>query len=524
MACGCRSGSVRETAHAPRDAGDGGQESEAATAADAAPPKLGTIERVLFSAKGRLAFVEGAQAFAVVDTRSGVVRRFRGAPEERSMLGFDNRCDVSLRGYMPNVDIHWAATDPGEGVFVRTVGEGINAATFREDLSRATTLAVGTGGSVHGSVVTFTGESDQPWVAPHGSDVKRAMAAPASGSASASEARVVDSSDARPRSVAVGYRERSLADGGTEASLELDDLARPAAASRFFPSAAGALEAGATWVSLDRHLLVTVLETTDDDGRRQSHLCAHDLAAAANDAPACVRFAMPSPFFRMLVNDDGTRIAFTERIVGKPLPRKNSEDYERDASRDVCKLHVLDRRTRKDVSWVSKCATTTEHPLRFEGDVLVTDAADIERCHRSVLRRYDASTGALRSSTPGPPASDDVDDKLHAAMSTTMAKQGGGPMPFVLKQQLWPQTYGHDELVTWSEGTEVLARRGADLVLCKKRGGSCGAPLAQVAEGAVGGAAPDGSVLGAASGGRFVAVDARSGAKLVDVVLEGVGR
>jgi hypothetical protein len=59
-----------------------------------------------------------------------------------------------------------------------------------------------------------------------------------------------------------------------------------------------------------------------------------------------------------------------------------------------------------------------------------------------------------------------------------------------------------------------------DAAVCKKRGGACQSPaiLTLPDDAAVaGGASKDGAILGAVSGSRFVAVDARTGAKKVDV-------
>ncbi|MDB4937009.1 MAG: hypothetical protein JWP87_3981 [Labilithrix sp.] len=520
----CRCGAVGNGAKLPLDAArDADAEAASPGASDAAadrsddaeqepadeppPGALETVQRLLFSARGRLAFVEGTDAFAVIDTRSGAVRRYRGSLDPAHTLGFDNRCDVSLRGYMPNVDIYSMATDPEENVFVRSTGSS-SGRSFREDASRGTTLAVGTRAEVHASVVTFETADGKLAAVTHGSArVGRVADEPR-------DVHVVDSSDAKPRTASIRYRESAAPDGSKSAELQLDDLA--SGTSLRFPTEPGSLDPFATWVSFERGLLVTVVMVVREAGKRTEVLCARDLGAGATK-PACVSFSMPAPFFRMLVSDDGTRIAFTERIPGPADPRKPVDEYARDASRDACNLHVLDRRTGKDVRWRSRCSTTTEVPLRFEGDLLVTDAADIVKCHRSIFRRYDAATGALRSSAPGPSPREDVDDKLLAAVAK---RSKGGPMPFVLKQELWAGTYGHDELVAWSEGTEVLARRGTDLVLCHKRGGTCGPSLATIAEGAIGGATPDGAMLGAVSGGHFFAVDAKTGAKMLDVAIE----
>lgn len=516
MLAACRCGRASETVNPATDSAANRDAEATADGGDAGTPvspvAIGTVQRVLFSSRGRLAFLEGNEAFAVVDTRSGAVRQYHGRPQTAQALGFDNRCDVSLRGYMPNVDIYSVRTDPDENVFIRTVGElELQRTTFREDSSRGTTLAVGQDATVHASVVTFIADDAEARAVAHGSDRMTTFAdAPR-------DAYVIDSADPRSRSASIRYTETTADDGGTAAFLELGELGALATATRVrIPTAPGRLDPSATRVSFDRGLLVTVIETADDASVRRELLCVHDLGPTPSSR--CVPFAMPSPFFRMLVSEDGSRVAFTERVIGRPAPgSKPREEDERDASRDVCNIHVLDRRTGKDVHWRTKCTTTTEEPLRFEGDLLVTEGADIARCHRSLLHRYEVTSGIRRSTTAGPPARDDVDDKLLAAV----AKNKDGPMPYLQKQQLWPATYGHDELVTWSEGTEVLARRGGDLVLCHKRGGACGPPLAAIAPGAAGGASPDGAVLGAFSNGRFVAVDATSGAKRIDVAIKG---
>jgi hypothetical protein len=270
-------------------------------------------------------------------------------------------------------------------------------------------------------------------------------------------------------------------------------------------------------VSFERALLVTVSES--EDGQHDI-LCAHDLGRSAEGPGTSVcgkSFAAPSPFFRMLVSDDGMRIAYAERVWGRTRPDPRDE-YQRDASADSCFFHVLDRRTGRDVRWKSVCTITTEAPLRFDADVLVTDAAKITGCTASVVRRYDVSSGAPRGESVGAAPREDVDDKLVAAVR----KDTSGVLPFVVKRRLWASTYGVDEVVAWSEGPSVLARKGADLLLCQKRAGTCASTLASVDEGAVGGASSDGVVLGAFSRGRFFAVNSSTGAK-VDVAIEGAG-
>lgn len=82
----------------------------------------------------------------MIDLRTGQKRIYDGDPPRSAALGFDNRCDVSAGGYMPNVDVWYAVTDPSETFFVRRDGKK----AFREDVVHGATIAL------EGSVDTRT--------------------------------------------------------------------------------------------------------------------------------------------------------------------------------------------------------------------------------------------------------------------------------------------------------------------------------------------------------------------------------
>lgn len=429
-----------------------------------------------------MAFVIGKGAFAAIDTTNGKVKRFRGEPTARSTLGFDNRCDVSRRGYMPNVDVYFVPTDGTETSFVH---DGI-----REDLAKGTSLALPGPGVVHvGGIGLGDERAVTGYIATGEDDVRPVKMA---------NAEIVDSRDGKIAAVA-------LVEEGDASRIVLDAFPRRAS----YPVPAGRLTE--TWLDLSQNVMVAVLSAGDF----KDQLCVFDLGDPTSSG-ACTPFAAPSPFFRMLVSDDGKRVVFTERIErpSKRKPRRVDDNDDRDDSSDECFLHSFDWRKKTDLRWRSPCSVTTEKPLRFEGDVVVTDGADVIDCSRSLFRFYDPK-GRLLKTVPGPPPRSDVDQKLLEAIR----KDPASGQEYLAKQTLWPKVYGHEELLTWSEHDHVLALDAGKLSLCTKRGATCAA-ITTVASPVLGGAALDVPILGAATPRRFVAVDARSGTTLLDVSLE----
>lgn len=136
---GCRA--CQPSPEQPADAGVA-DAAIADAAPDAAPAPTLAVDRIheiYFSPHGQLAFLvhdrSQASAFRVVDVRSGREQTYASSPPIQSELGFDNRCDVSSRGYMPNIDVWYVETDPTDTFFVRQE----DGKSYREDAVHGTT-------------------------------------------------------------------------------------------------------------------------------------------------------------------------------------------------------------------------------------------------------------------------------------------------------------------------------------------------------------------------------------------------
>jgi len=464
--------------------------------AGAAPPFVwSATSKILFSKSGRWAAFAGRSRFALVDLETRRTRTFDGAPPEHHELAFDNRCDVSLRGYEGNYTQPFLALDASERRLLRGPPEGSGEASpdVLEDLPSGRSVEVGRAAEVH---ATLTAARDA--LVLH-ADLARRPRAPGGPS------MVVDTIDDVPRTLLW-----DLDDEG----LIVEDPA--AGITHRVPLRERRAEPGAKPVVRVTDGLFAVVVSATDDGPRRQEMVVVDLAGKSVRARAPYHEST-GPFSHVFLSPDGDHLVWSERIA--PPPRTPDEDVRESPSRHTCFLAVLGLGSggRHDRFRTPSCPLLAERPVRIEGRTLVTDATSIPRCTAPVTRRYEIGTGALRGEKRGPAVPEDVDAALLARIERDRRASPAGTARLE-KERAFAALHGV-EVKLWTEGSRVVATRGSSpdaLLLCDKRGGACTAlpPLLSGAPVAMG-ASLDGARLGIATAEGAWIVDVATGATLV---------